>query len=49
MPEFDEEINQIIEPLPEDIGYCSQCDCEISLPDAPDLLCAHCRNDEVAS
>lgn len=48
MPETDEAVKEILEPSQADIGYCSVCDVEISLPDAPDKLCAHCRNDEVA-
>jgi hypothetical protein len=49
MPDTDEAVKEIIEPDPEDMGYCSVCDVEISIPDAPNHLCAHCRNDEVAS
>lgn len=49
MHDLSEQRKEIVEPPQEDIDYCSICDCEISVPDAPDHLCAHCRADEVAT
>ncbi len=49
MPDLQDEDKTNVEPEPEDIGYCSQCDCEIYTPAAPDGLCAHCQADEVDS
>lgn len=49
MPDDEDDRNEILEPPPEDIGYCSSCDCEVYLPESPDLLCPHCRADEVVT
>lgn len=34
--------SRAVEPRPEEIGQCTRCDVDISLPDAPKGLCAHC-------
>lgn len=49
MNDFDEIINSystFYEPSSEEIGFCTQCDCQISLPDAPHGLCAVCEGAE---
>ncbi len=48
MPDLHDDDKTNVEPYPEDIGYCSVCDCEIHIPSSDDGLCAHCRADEVA-
>jgi hypothetical protein len=50
MPEITEEINStstIYEPDAHQLGCCTRCDCDISLPDAPHGLCAVCEEVEL--
>lgn len=49
MPEITAEINSectIYEPAPHEIGFCRQCDVEISTHDAHDGLCAVCDGED---
>jgi len=37
----------VLEPETHEIGCCRKCDCDISIPDAHDGLCAVCEEVEI--
>ena len=45
----DEELDALVsfyEPAPWEVGNCKRCDCDISIPDSHDGLCAVCADYE---